>query len=91
MDVGIDQARDDGAAAEMDDTGRLGRQGLDRGGVADCGDPAVAHGKRLGGRRVEQHHLAAQKDGVDRLSPCEGGEERQDGGKQAARGRAHHG
>ncbi len=65
--MGIDQAGNDGAAAEIDDAGRRTGQRANVGRAADGGDFSIAHRQGLCGRRVIDDDLAVEKDGVGKL------------------------
>jgi hypothetical protein len=67
VNVGIDQAWNDSAAAKIDDaSGRRGKR-ADISRAADGGDFPVAYGERLGRSGVGGDDLAVEQDGVGDL------------------------
>ena len=67
----VDQARDHGAAAEVDHAGLRALELVDVGGGADRDDAPAADCQRLGDREavVDRHDLAVDENGVSVLRP----------------------
>ncbi len=82
MNVRIDQARNNGAAAEIDHARSGIREGANLGCRADGGDAAIAHRERLRGRCAKLHNLSIDEDDVGRSRTSIGGSKKQKGQHQ---------